>query len=115
MRERNFRHLVLMMLFLAGCSGEGNAPPAVGVAPAPSGAGSQGCTGSCASAQSFLSPPEVERILAQAAQEAQARNRPAVIAVVDRVGNVLAVYRMNGAPATMRIVSGRPVRGGLRS
>lgn len=113
MRERGFRHIGLMMLLLAGCSGEGNAPPAVGVAPLPSGAGNQGCTGSCATAQSFLSPTEVERVLAQAAQEAQARNRPAVIAVVDRVGNVLAVYRMNGAPATVRIVSGRPVGGGL--
>lgn len=102
-----------LLIALAACSGEGNAPPAPGSAPPPAGAGSQGCTGSCANAGSFLGAADVERVLAQAAAEAQARNAPAVIAVVDRVGNVLAVYRMNGAPATVRISSGRNVQGGL--
>ncbi|MBS0571175.1 MAG: heme-binding protein, partial [Proteobacteria bacterium] len=48
-----------------------------------------------------------------AAAEAQAQGKPAVIAVVDRVGNVLAIYKMNGAPHTMTITSGRNVVGGL--
>lgn len=47
-----------------------------------------------------LSVADVQRVLAQAIAEAQARNLPAVIAVTDRVGNVLAVFRMNGARAT---------------
>jgi uncharacterized protein GlcG (DUF336 family) len=42
----------------------------------------------------------VETVIARAVAEAEARRSPAVIAVVDRVGNVLAVYRMAGARAT---------------
>jgi uncharacterized protein GlcG (DUF336 family) len=52
-------------------------------------------------AQEALSVAEVQRIIAQAAGEAQARGRPAVIAVTDRVGNVLGVFNMNGAPIKM--------------
>ena len=44
-----------------------------------------------------LTSDEVSRIVAQGVGEAQARGLPSVISVVDRVGNVLAVYRMNGA------------------
>ena len=50
-----------------------------------------------AGAQEALSVTEVGQILAQAASEAEARGRPATVAVVDRVGNVLGVYRMDGA------------------
>jgi len=39
-------------------------------------------------------------VLAQAISEAQARGLPSVIAVTDRVGNVLGVFRMSGARAT---------------
>jgi uncharacterized protein GlcG (DUF336 family) len=42
----------------------------------------------------------VQQVIAQGAAEATARGMPAVIAVTDRVGNVLAVYRMTGARAT---------------
>jgi len=41
--------------------------------------------------------------LAQTIEEASARSKPAVIAVVDRVGNVLAVFQMNGAPTTLSL------------
>jgi uncharacterized protein GlcG (DUF336 family) len=44
-----------------------------------------------------LSGDDVKKVLSQAIAEAQARSLPAVIAVVDRVGNVLAVYDMTGA------------------
>lgn len=54
-----------------------------------------------APAQESLSVAEVQRIIAQAVGEAQARNLPSVIAVTDRVGNVLAVFAMTGARATM--------------
>ena len=58
-----------------------------------------------------LSAGEVGRILRQAAAEAQARGRPATIAVVDRVGNVLAVYQTTGATPedVVRIDPGRAV------
>ncbi len=44
-----------------------------------------------------LSVADVQQVIAQAVGEAQARNRPSVIAVVDRVGNVLGVFAMNNA------------------
>ncbi|MFS0736220.1 heme-binding protein [Sphingomonas sp. 1P06PA] len=50
-------------------------------------------------AQEALTVAEVERIIAQAVAEARARNLPSTIAVVDRVGNVLAVFNMTGARA----------------
>ncbi len=51
-------------------------------------------------AQEALTVADVESVVAHAAAEAQARSLPAVIAVTDRVGNVLAVFRMNGARTT---------------
>jgi uncharacterized protein GlcG (DUF336 family) len=47
-----------------------------------------------------LSVADVQTVLANAIAEAQARGLPSVIAVTDRVGNVLAVFRMTGARAT---------------
>jgi uncharacterized protein GlcG (DUF336 family) len=52
-------------------------------------------------AQEALTVADVQRVIAQAAGEAQARKRPAVIAVTDRVGNVLGVFNMHGAPIKM--------------
>ncbi len=52
-----------------------------------------------------LSVSDVKTILAQAIAEATARKRPVTIAVTDRVGNVLAVYAMAGAPGTTHIPS----------
>ncbi len=51
-------------------------------------------------AQEALSVTDVQTVIAQAVGEATARNLPSVIAVTDRVGNVLAVFEMNGARAT---------------
>ena len=50
-----------------------------------------------------LSIGEVQQIIAQAAGEANARSTPSTIAVTDRVGNVLAVFQMSGAPATTQV------------
>lgn len=66
-----------------------------------------------ASAQS-LTAAEVDRIVGQAVQEAAARGTPAVIAVTDRVGNVLGVYSMPGAPATISVGSQRIPEAGLQ-
>ena len=57
----------------------------------------QNCDGFCTDADSFLSEADVGRIISQAVQEAQALNALATIAVTDRVGNVLGVYRMGDA------------------
>ena len=76
------------------------------------------CTGNCAPsavASDFLTADDVRRIIAQAAGEAVSRNQRATIAVVDRVGNVLGVFRMTGAATTFRITSGRGVTGGLEN
>jgi uncharacterized protein GlcG (DUF336 family) len=56
-----------------------------------------------APAQEALTVAEVGKIIAQAAAQATADGRPAVIAVVDRVGNVLALFRMTGALANTHI------------
>lgn len=47
-----------------------------------------------------LSVADVQSVIAHAVDEASKRSLPGVIAVVDRVGNVLAVFRMTGARAT---------------
>ncbi|HVL01417.1 MAG TPA: heme-binding protein, partial [Dongiaceae bacterium] len=95
--NRPTRPLVLIallpLLIVAGCGGGSrkNAPDA---------AASPGCDGHCANASTFLTVADVERVLAQGVSEAQARGVAATFAVSDRVGNVLAIYRMNGANAS---------------
>lgn len=61
-----------------------------------------------------LTAVEVDRIVGQATQEATARGTPAVIAVTDRVGNVLGVYSMTGAPSTIAIGSQRIPAAGVQ-
>jgi uncharacterized protein GlcG (DUF336 family) len=61
------------------------------------------CNGSCATATSNLTVSDVQQILAQGISEAQAQGSNATLAVVDRVGNVLGVYRM-GTPLS-RVVT----------
>jgi uncharacterized protein GlcG (DUF336 family) len=114
MRISRILWLALAMAAFGGCGGGSNSASTEGTAPPPpQSTPDSGCTGSCANAQTFLSTADVQTAIAQAAAEAQAQGKPAVIAVVDRVGNVLAVYRMTGAPDTMTITSGRNVVGGL--
>lgn len=50
-----------------------------------------------------LTSANVAAVVSQAVAEAQARGAKATIAVTDRVGNVLAVYKMAGASATVHI------------
>ncbi len=50
-----------------------------------------------------LSAADVQTIIARAAAQASAQGDAAVISVVDRPGNVLAVFRMPGAPANANI------------
>ncbi|MGZ5112117.1 MAG: heme-binding protein [Usitatibacter sp.] len=88
-------------LALAACSGSSGP------------AGVTACSGDCQPAQDFLAEADVQRIVAQAVAEAQARGVRAQVAVVDRVGNVLATFEMTGAPATVAITGGSSAGAGL--
>ncbi|WP_211907411.1 heme-binding protein [Pikeienuella piscinae] len=57
-----------------------------------------------------LTSADVQRIIAQAVNEANAQGAPATIAVVDRVGNVLAVFQMNGAITSLSAIAETPRR-----
>lgn len=110
--------VVAAALTLTACGGGSNSGSTTGTSPPPpQPTPDSGCNGSCATAQSLLSVADVQTVIAQAAAEAQAQGKPAVIAVVDRVGNVLAVYKMNGAPGLVTITSQRnpAVVGGLEN
>jgi uncharacterized protein GlcG (DUF336 family) len=117
MGRQQFRLLALAAtLTLAACGGGSNSGSSVGTSPPPpQPTPDSGCNGSCATAQSLLTTGDIQTVIAQAANEAQAQGKPAIIAVVDRVGNVLAVYKMNGAPALTTITSQRGVSGGLEN
>ncbi len=74
----------------------------------------EGCDGSCANAPVQLTAADVEGVIARAVNEAQARGMSGTIAVVDRVGNVLGVFRMNAAATAVTIASpGNNIDGGL--
>jgi uncharacterized protein GlcG (DUF336 family) len=83
-------------LILSACSGGGGSggTPTPSPAPAPAPTTLYAVPGAEA-----LSVADVQTVIARAAAEANARHLPAVIAVVDRVGNVLAIFRMTGAAA----------------
>lgn len=101
------------VLALAACGGGGGDD---GGGPARGSNAGTNCSGQCADASSLLTAADVSQVLAQAVAQAQAMNQPATIAVVDRVGNVLAVFRMNGVLAAtdaVTITSGTPIDGGL--
>jgi uncharacterized protein GlcG (DUF336 family) len=95
---------LFLLATLGGCGGGG-------------GGGAAACTSNCtppATATDFLTVEDVQKVIAQAASEATARKAPATIAVSDRVGNVLGIFRMTGAKTTFRITSEREGRAGAR-
>jgi uncharacterized protein GlcG (DUF336 family) len=95
------------LLVLAACGGGDSAPSGGGTgnAPPPSPPPPPPPTGQVYSipAAESLSVADVQKVIAQAASQANAQGTPAVISVVDRVGNVLAVFRMPGAPQNAAI------------
>jgi uncharacterized protein GlcG (DUF336 family) len=95
------RALLALAATLAGCSGGDG------------GLTGGGCTGFCADTPTRLEVAEVEQVLAQAVAEAGARGAAATIAVVDRSGNVLGVFRMNGADTLIATDGGRGSTAGL--
>lgn len=86
-------------LILGSCSGGGGTSSAVlPPTPTPSSMPTPATFFAVPAAES-LSIADVQTVIARAAAEARARNLPAVIVVSDRVGNILAVFRMTGARA----------------
>jgi uncharacterized protein GlcG (DUF336 family) len=73
----------------------------------------RGCDGTCE--QTALTEGDVKTVVAQAVSQALVFDQRVTIAVTDRVGNVLAVFVMDGAPSLTRITSQRvpAVQGGL--
>lgn len=53
-----------------------------------------------------LTVSDIEKIIAQGVAEAQAQNFKAGFVVIDRVGNVLAVFAMDGADLTLKTPAG---------
>ncbi len=91
---------VLATLLIAGCGG-GSGGSEVGVAAAP-----VPCSGNCTDATAILTVADVQTVIAQAVHEAQALGVDrATIAVVDRVGNVLGVFRLGPTLAQQVIVA----------
>ena len=104
---RSYRWIVLALIILLGapsCLPEGKSAGSTSGSSAGSGSGG---------GPYFLAVADTEKIIAQAVQESQARGKLSTIAVVDRVGNVLGVFRMTGAATTVTITSGRGVTSGL--
>ena len=88
---------VVSATMLAGCGGGAGSGNSNAVIPSPN----------------ALLPAEVATMIAQAVAEAKARNAPATIAVVDRVGNVLGIFAMTNAAPTFTITSRTGAVGGL--
>jgi uncharacterized protein GlcG (DUF336 family) len=89
-------------LLLASCGGGGSGSSSVPTPGPPTPAQTRLFTDP---AQLALTVAEVQQIIAQGVAEAQARSLPGTFAVVDRVGNVLAVFTMNGANQTLAVPS----------
>lgn len=118
MKKNIYRLIVLSLLslLLSACGssggGSGNSEGAS------SNATSDECTGSCfENSNERLLVSDVEKVIAQGVAEAQSRNAAATIAVTDRVGNVLAVYRMANAQTTLTVATttNQAVKGGLEN
>ncbi len=98
--SRSIAFAAAAALLLASCGGGGGGGGGGTTAPA---APAAPASLYALPAPEALTGAEVTRIVQQAVGEAQARSLPSVISVVDRVGNVLAVYAMTGARATATI------------
>ena len=99
MKQRLTSLIASAALFLSGCGGGGGSSGGGSPAPTPAPAPAPTSALYAVPAAESLSITDVQTVIARAAAEANARHLPGVIAVVDRVGNVLAVFRMTGAAA----------------
>ncbi len=102
--------LSLSGLSFVGCSsGGGDRDESTGLGG--SDAANANCSGACPA--EILDEPEISRILQQGIAAAEQLGVKASFAVLDRVGNVLAVYQMSGATATTVIDGALGAVGGL--
>ena len=109
MRISTFSQILVSTLALStfGCGGGSG-----GGGGGQSGGGANyGCDGGCA--YQALSSAEVTTILQQAITATRQLGTAGTFAVLDRVGNVLAVYQMSGAPLTTTINGQLGAAGGL--
>ena len=90
---------LILLLVLSGCGGGGSSGRSGGESGA-----DFGCNGGCAN--QALSAAEVTQIVQQGVAGANLLGTSATFAVLDRVGNVLAVYQMAGA-ATSTTIDGQ--------
>jgi uncharacterized protein GlcG (DUF336 family) len=94
--------IALILMQLTSCGGGGGS----------GGGGADGsCDGSCP--HRSLAGAEVDQIVGRATKAAADLGTAATIAVVDRVGHVLAVYQMSGAALTTKIDGQIGAAGGL--
>ncbi len=104
MRPRPWQALIAAAaLALTGCGGGGSSSSSGSGPVAPPVGGGPVTPVYSQPAQIALSSADVGQIVSQAAAQAEADRTPAVITVIDRVGNVLAIFRMAGAPVTQKI------------
>jgi len=109
--KANRFYIAALCLLMAACSGGGGSG-------GDSGGGDDGdtsanfdCNGACT--HQSLSTADVTQILEQAVAATTQLATAGTFAVVDRVGNVLAVYQMPGATPTTMISGGNGAQGGL--
>ena len=95
LRHRLSALTLVSALLLSSCGGGGDSSGSGGTptpSPTPTPTGQYAVP-----AQEALTAADVQTVIGRAVAEAEKRSLPAVIAVTDRVGNVLALYRMPGA------------------
>ncbi len=99
--------IILLIILLPACGGgSGGSNSEIGAESA-----DFGCDGGCANQQ--LTTADVSKILQQGVSSANILGSAATFAVSDRVGNILAVYQMNSAPALTTINGQIGASGGL--
>lgn len=102
------RSAVLILAMVLGACSDGGSPTNSDTGTS----GGDNCSGGCTASVPVLTIADVQQVIAQAVQEAQALGVPATIAIVDRVGNVLGVYRMGDAADREVLVSTTAGRSG---
>lgn len=107
-----FIGVVLVVATVVGCGGgSGGGGGGGGDSRGGSSSADFDCSGGCANLN--LSADEVRTIIANGVQGAETLGTAGTFAVVDRVGNVLAVYQMAGAPSGTNINGQIGAAGGL--
>lgn len=100
--KRTFELLCAASLVLTSCGGGGSGSPSPVATASPTPTPTPAASVFQVPAAVNLTVPDIEKIIAQGVAEAQAQNFKAGFVVIDRVGNVLAVFVMNGADLTLK-------------